>query len=61
MNSENLLNTQEAAQYLGLHPQTLNQWRHEKMGPVYYKLQYGIRYKREDLDSYLTRIDPRVA
>lgn len=48
-----MLTTQEAAQYLGLAPATLNKWRVYKTGPRFFKLGRAVRYRRDDLDAYL--------
>ena len=45
-------NEKEAAEYLGLHVQTLRNWRFQKVGPAYAKLGRAIRYYPEDLDAY---------
>lgn len=48
-----MLTTQDAAQYLGLAPATLNKWRVYRTGPRFLKLGRAVRYRRADLDAYL--------
>ena len=43
----------EAAEMLGLHPQTLRNRRFKGEGPPYYKIGRSVRYWREDLISYI--------
>lgn len=47
------LNTQEAAAYLGVQPNTLEVWRCKNKGPRYYKLGTRVIYDRDDLDAFL--------
>ena len=45
----------EAAAYLGLAVSTLNKWRcYGNHGPAFVKLGKAVRYRREDLDAYLS-------
>lgn len=48
------LNTQEAAQYLGLKRGTLEVWRSLGKGPRYFKLGTRVVYEVEDLDAFAT-------
>jgi hypothetical protein len=53
-----ILDTQKAADYLSLRPQTLRAWRHRGGGPPYFRLVPGnlrspCRYRLEDLDAWL--------
>lgn len=47
-----LINTAEAAEYLGLRPNTLEIWRCRHLGPKYKKLGRRILYDPADLDEY---------
>lgn len=47
-----LINTAEAAEYLGLRPNTLEIWRCRHQGPKYKKLGRRILYDPADLDEY---------
>jgi hypothetical protein len=46
------LNTQEAAAYLGVRPNTLEVWRCKHRGPKYAKLGSRIVYDPEELDAF---------
>lgn len=46
--------TSEAAEYLGIKPNTLDIWRSKNRGPKFYRVGKNIIYLREDLDAYLS-------
>ena len=46
------LNTQEAAAYLGIQPNTLEVWRCKHKGPRYAKLGTRVLYDKADLDEF---------
>ena len=48
-----VMNVKQAAEYLGLAVSTLNKWRCHGGGPVYIKLGRAVRYRQEDLESYM--------
>lgn len=48
-----LLTTAEAAKYLRLGAQSLNQMRREHVGPDYIKLGRKVFYRVDDLDTYI--------
>ncbi|SDD61990.1 helix-turn-helix transcriptional regulator [Ruegeria marina] len=49
-----LLNTKEAAKYLGLSPYTLEKWRSKGIGPGCVRIgSKAIRYWRSDLDAFI--------
>ena len=49
-----MLNTAEAAEYLGLQPDTLERWRRQGRGPKYIRMEgWAIRYRRCDLESFI--------
>jgi excisionase family DNA binding protein len=51
---ELLLTPKEAAEFLGVPSGTLAQWRSERRGPPYIKLEDRlVRYRRSDLEEYL--------
>lgn len=54
------LTPREAAEYLGSSPRTLREWRYLERGPAYHVLEGRIRYRTDDLDTYLAsvRVDP---
>jgi excisionase family DNA binding protein len=47
------VNTQQAAELLGLSPNTLNQWRHIKRGPAFHKFGKSVRYSLQELEAYM--------
>lgn len=50
-----LRNTEEAADYLDLRPNTLEVWRVTgRYGLKYVKVGRLVRYREEDLDAFLT-------
>ena len=58
--AQNLLNTEEAAQYLRTQPQTLENWRCNKRYALpYVRVGRLIRYRREDLDAWLSKREIR--
>lgn len=48
-----VLNTRDAARYLGLAVSTLNKWRCHGGGPEFLKLGRAVRYRQQDLDAFL--------
>lgn len=51
-----LLTTKQAGKFLGVPPGTLAQWRSERRGPPYIKLEGRlVRYRAADLQDYLSR------
>lgn len=49
-----LVNTTQAADYLGLSPRTLERWRVGGGGPAYVVLgSKSVRYRRSALDAFL--------
>ena len=51
--SKNLLNDIQAAEFLGMKPQTLRNWRHQRKGPDYIKFDHSVRYREEDLRDFV--------
>lgn len=52
--SKLLLTPKEAAEVLGIPSGTLAQWRSQRRGPIYIKLEERlVRYRQSDLDHYL--------
>jgi excisionase family DNA binding protein len=49
-----LLTAKQAAEFLGLPDSTLAQWRSQRRGPPYIKLEGRlVRYRRRDLEEYI--------
>jgi hypothetical protein len=46
------LSTDEAAEVLGLQPQTLVAWRHFGRGPEFYKVDRRVRYSKQALEEF---------
>lgn len=53
MTTDKLLTTQQAAEMLGLSPNTLNQWRNLKRGPRFVKISKCVRYSEAEILSYI--------
>jgi excisionase family DNA binding protein len=50
-----LLTPKEAAEFLGIPLGTLAQWRSQRRGPPYIKLEERlVRYRHSDLEEYLS-------
>lgn len=47
------LNTREAAQYTGISEATLERRRLLRQPPVYCKIDWLVRYRRDDLDQFM--------
>jgi excisionase family DNA binding protein len=45
----------QAADQLGLDPRTLRKWRWLNEGPAYYKFGKAVRYKRSDLEDFMSK------
>ncbi len=52
--AESLLTEVQAAALLMLSPSTLKKWRRTRRGPRYYRLGSAVRYKREDLEAFVS-------
>lgn len=52
---ENLLGADEVAELLGVSKKYLYQMRHHGRGPASFKRGRELRYRREDVDSFLLR------
>ena len=47
------MRTPAAAALLGVRPNTLEVWRHQKRGPKFYKLGRCVVYDQDDLEAYV--------
>lgn len=56
-----LLNTTQAAKYLGISPGTLNNWRYRGEGPSPTKLGRYVRYHIRELEKYIARSTQKFA
>lgn len=50
--SDKFFNVKEAAEYLGLAPQTLYNWSVKCKGPTYVRFGTAKRYRKADLDAF---------
>ena len=51
--NKDTLTEREAAQFLGVAPRTLNNWRYHNLGPAYTRVgRRAIRYLLPDLKAY---------
>jgi predicted DNA-binding transcriptional regulator AlpA len=48
-----MLKTEEAAKIIGKSPSWLNKTRMTGVGPVYLRIGGSVRYRQEDLESWL--------
>jgi excisionase family DNA binding protein len=53
-NNRKIINTREAAEYLGLTESTLEKWRCYGTGPRFCKVGRSVRYRMADIEKYLT-------
>lgn len=53
MEPDRKLSNAEAAEYLGVRPSTLNDWRSTGRGPAYLKIGSRVLYRVRDLDEFL--------
>lgn len=61
MTRPELKDTELAADYIGFAPGTMENWRSQRRGPKYLKLNNSrVYYRRKDLDEWLEKriIDP---
>jgi hypothetical protein len=54
MSVEELLDSPAVAKWLGVPERTLSQWRYLQRGPRYVVVGKHIRYRRADVESWLT-------
>jgi excisionase family DNA binding protein len=53
MPEENYMRTAEAAKYLKVSGDQMENWRYANAGPKYVKIGRIVLYRREDLDAYI--------
>lgn len=61
-NQQFIVGEKKAANAMGLAVQTLRNMRHQRRGPVYYKIGRSVRYDLRDIEIYLQKrkIDPEA-
>lgn len=52
--SDELLDTDDVAAYIGLSPVTLRKWRMTGAGPNFVRLGRAVRYRKAVIDAFLT-------
>lgn len=55
---EDRLTTEQAAEYLGVSYAAMAMWRYRNTGPRYLKIGNQVRYLKEDLDAFITVVEP---
>ena len=50
-----VMTVQQASEYLGLAVSTLNKWRCLGGGPVFIKMGRAVRYRIEDLETFVQK------
>lgn len=53
LSSQHVVDTKQAALYLGLSKNTLEAWRSRGGGPAYIKYPRAVRYRITDLDEFM--------
>jgi excisionase family DNA binding protein len=53
--TDQLLTPAEVAQLLKVSVKTLAQWRSQRKGPAYIKVDHSVRYRRTDIDHWLSQ------
>lgn len=51
---DRFLTTKEAAELLGIRPNTLEHWRSKGKGPTFERVGSAIRYRLSDIELWLT-------
>ncbi|MBT4187449.1 MAG: helix-turn-helix domain-containing protein [Gemmatimonadales bacterium] len=53
MNASEWLSTNDLAEWLQVPPATVSRWRYQDTGPVGYRVGRHIRYRRDDIETWL--------
>lgn len=53
METANLMNTEDLADYLGVPIETVRQWRYSRTGPPGFRLGRRVKYRRSDVDAWI--------
>ena len=56
-----LLSVADAAAYLGVKPRTIYDWRRQRKGPAAVRIGRLVKFRVDDLDSYITENVERSA
>jgi hypothetical protein len=57
----NLATTDEVATFLRKPPRTLEQWRYRGVGPRYVKAGRDVRYRWQDVETWLEQLSVKAA
>lgn len=60
MNTSILINTHEAAQLIGIKPETLRQWRMNGQGPSFLKLGKLVKYRRSTVLQWIDGLEEQT-
>ena len=60
MNTSILINTHEAAQLIGIKPETLRQWRMNGPGPSFLKLGKLVKYRRSTVLQWIDGLEEQT-
>ena len=60
MQSPNLLNTGQAADMIGIRPETLRQWRMVGAGPAFLKLGRLVKYRPDTVSPWIARLEDQT-
>lgn len=55
IDDDEYLTTVEAAKIIKFDWKTLRRWRSEGTGPVYFKINNTVRYRRSEIDKWVKR------
>jgi hypothetical protein len=61
MNDDDYLNTQGAADWLKMKPDTLRAWRSRGQGPPFVKIEGLVRYRVADVKAWIDEQNPQGA
>jgi predicted DNA-binding transcriptional regulator AlpA len=60
LSEDNLWSEKEVAEYLGLSSKTLQKRRNKRQPPIFLKLGRTVRYRKEDVEACLVKMQPAV-
>lgn len=57
MTAKGMIDTNEAAEMIGIKPETLRQWRYEQREdqPVFHKIGRKVAYRKADVERWIAR------
>jgi hypothetical protein len=60
MDTPTLINTADAAQMIGIRPETLRQWRMIGQGPSFLKLGKLVKYRRSTVLQWIDNLEEQT-